>query len=340
MAKGLTTVRWQDARNELGTTTIQLLAGDVGGTKSWLAWVELAWQQPVRTVFEQRYASQDFPDALSLLRKFIQDTGRGLPDRMCLAMPGPVEDGRVRLTNLDWQVDADELSVQLAIPDVRLINDFQAAAAGVETLRKTDWRVINPGIPRLGATRVITGAGTGLGVAWMQSVGSADWKVYPSEGGHMDFAPADERQAKLLAWLARRHSDHVSWERLLSGSGLSAMHAWLDDNAAGESLLPADEIHTAALAGEPVATAAIELFCDIYAAWTGNLAVTFQPQGGLFLAGGMGIHLQDWIMTSRFREIMISKGRMSPLVGATPVYLVTNPRLGLQGAILSGHNSG
>lgn len=336
MAKGLITSRWQDSRNALGASTVQLLAGDVGGTKSWLAWVELAWQQPARTVFEQRYASTDFPDAVSLLRRFIQDTGRGLPDRICLAMPGPVGERRVRLTNLDWLVDADELARQLTVPDVRLLNDFQAAAAGVETLRKTDWRVINSGVPRLGGLRVISGAGTGLGVAWMQSDESGHWNVFASEGGHMDFAPSGAAQVALLDWLADQYPDHVSWERLLSGNGLSAIHAWMGRNAGIDQAVPAHDIHAAALAGEPMAISAIELFCDIYAAWAGNLAVTFQPQGGLFLAGGMGIHLQDWIVTPRFREIMTAKGRMSPLVSAMPVYLVMNPRLGVQGAILSG----
>lgn len=337
MANMQTTPRWQDAHNIMGTTLTNLVAGDVGGTKSWLSWVQLVWQQPARLVFEQRYTSADFPNATALLQQFLKDAARGKPDKLCLAVPGPVDNGQARLTNLNWDIHAAQLTAAFGVADTRLVNDFQAAAAGVEALHRDDWRVINPGVVRLGATRVITGAGTGLGVAWMQSDAQGQWRVYASEGGHMDFSPADAQQARLLAWLSKRYAGHVSWERVLSGDGLLALYQWLNEEAGvlGQAS-QASEVHALALSGNRLANQAITLFCDIYAAWIGNLCVTFKPQGGLYIAGGVGIHLQNWMLTPRFVDIMTAKGRMASVVAVTPVMLVLNPRLGVLGAELLG----
>lgn len=327
--------QWHDTRNEMGTRTFNVVAGDIGGTKSWLVWFVQSWQQPQKILFERQYDSGQFVSAGALLTRFFLDAGReSPPDRLFLALPGPVDARQVRLTNLDWNVDADVLGRELGIADVRFVNDFQAAARGVETLNKSDLCVLNAGVPKLGGTRVITGAGTGLGVAWMQAENEGKYAVYASEGGHMDFAPANTEQSQMLAWLARRYG-HVSWERVLSGGGLSALFEYLSLQA-GKPVLPsveAAEIHARALQSEPTAQAAVQLFADIYAAWVGNLAVLYQPRGGLYLAGGVSIHLQDWLKQERFMRMAAEKGRMAELVLQTPVYLIINSRLGLQGAM-------
>ncbi len=217
--------QWRDTQDFFNTRTRSVIAGDIGGTKSRLQWTAQAAGRPLRILFERWYDSAQFADAVLLLRQFMADAGRegAVPDLLCLALPGPVESRHVVLTNLDWVVDAEALGRDLAISDVRFINDFQAAAAGVATLHKTDYQVINPGLIRLGATRVITGAGTGLGVAWMQADHQGDYQTFASEGGHIDFAPINAQQCNALHWLQQRHR-HVSWERVLSGAGLAALY--------------------------------------------------------------------------------------------------------------------
>jgi glucokinase len=327
--------QWHDAHNEMGTRTLNVVAGDIGGTKSWLVWFVQSWQQPKKILFEQQYDSGQFTSAQTLLTRFFSDADReSPPDSLFLALPGPEDARQVRLTNLNWLVDAAVLSHELGIGDVRFVNDFQAAARGVETLNKSDVYVLNAGIPKLGGTRVITGAGTGLGVAWMQADSEGRYAVYASEGGHMDFAPANTEQCRMLAWFEQRYG-HVSWERLLSGGGLSALYEYLGLQA-GQSMpsgVDAAQVHALALQNEPVAQAAIQLFADIYAAWAGNLAMLYQPRGGLYLAGGVSIHLQDWLKRDRFMLVAAQKGRMAELVLQMPVYLITNFRLGLQGAM-------
>jgi glucokinase len=329
--------QWVDVNNQLGTHLINIVAGDIGGTKSWLAWFTHKPNQPSVIQFEQYYVSASFASASDLIRQFIEDAGHAVvyPDRLLLALPGPVELGGVRLTNLDWFVDVKTLQQELAIADVRLVNDFQAAAAGVATLKKSDYVELNHGVVRLGGVRVITGAGTGLGLAWMQADVSGAYRTFATEGGHIDFAASDELQSKLLAWLQIRFR-HVSWERILSGAGLGLVYEFLMTQIHGRSLdnlLEAGQIHDLAKAGDAISLDAVQLFVDVYAAWVGNMVLLYQPRGGLYVAGGVAIHLQEWVVAKRFMEIAAAKGRMADLVWQTPIYLVTNARLGLQGAM-------
>ncbi len=329
--------QWVDGNNQLGTHLIHVVAGDIGGTKSWLVWFTHKPNQPSVIQFEKSYISAAFASASDLIRQFIIDAGHSVitPDRLLLALPGPVEVGAIRLTNLDWLVDVAILKHDLSIADVRLVNDFQAAAAGIATLHKVDYVELNHGIARPGGVRVITGAGTGLGLAWMQADARGAYQTFATEAGHVDFAPADAMQWALLSWLQQRFQ-HVSWERVLSGSGLGLLHEFLMTVVHVHDLpvpLDAAQIHALAIVGDSVAGEAVQLFADIYAAWIGNVAMLYQPRGGLYIAGGVAIHLQQWMTTPRFLQICTAKGRMANLVQQMPVYLINNPRLGLQGAM-------
>lgn len=332
---------WSDPENFFKVKTTHIIAGDIGGTKSWLVWFTQAAYQPQQVLFEQSYESAIFGSASELLQRFMSDAGRMTPpDYLCLALPGPVEQRNVILTNLDWEVNADALGLALGIAKVLFVNDFQAAAAGVSTLLKSDLVVLNAGLSRLGGTRVITGAGTGLGLAWMQADHSGEYQTFASEGGHIDFAPANPQQCELLNWLSTTLNAqpvaHVSWERLLSGPGLTTLYQFNYQAMTGQQVGQAPgaaSIHAEALRQEPVAMATVQMFADIYAAWIGNLVLLYQPRGGLYIAGGMGIHLQTWLKAERFLQIAADKGRMADLVWQTPVYLITNARLGVQGAM-------
>jgi len=168
---------------------MELIAGDIGGTKSWLAWVtgEAGGVQQLR--FEQVYPSAAFATADDLIRQFIADAGQAaLPDGVVLALPGPVHAQHTTLTNLDWTLEAADMAASLGIARVRFINDFQAAAAGVATLTAADVVAINPQPAEPGGVRAITGAGTGLGLAFMLAGESGRYREFPSEGGHIDFA--------------------------------------------------------------------------------------------------------------------------------------------------------
>jgi glucokinase len=315
---------------------MELIAGDIGGTHSRLAWVAGEAEGTQQLRFEQVYASTAFATADDLIRQFIADARQPIaPDRLMLAVPGPLHAQHVRLTNLDWTLDAADMKATLGIASVRFINDFQAAAAGVATLATDDVVALNPQSAEPGGVRVITGAGTGLGLAFMLAGEGGRTRHFASEGGHIDFSPANAMQARLLERL-RAEYGHVSWERVASGSAMNDLYRFCCVEQ--KRVLPDETIDGAALVaragtGDPAAESALDLFIDLYGAWVGNVALLFQPSGGLYVAGGIAVHLQARMQSPRFMAAATDKGRMRSVVERTPIYLITNSRLGAQGAI-------
>jgi glucokinase len=332
-AAGLCVVRALDYSSHM-----DWIAGDIGGTKSWLVWLAQASgaDQP-QTRFERVYASADFDSADNLLRQFMADAGAARPPGgLLLALPGALDGQRVRLTNLDWVLDAAAMKQSLGIGEVRFINDFQAAAAGVATLTDADVIALNPQAVVSGGVRAITGAGTGLGLAFMLADAHGRYQSFPTEGGHVDFAPANARQARLLDRLRARYG-HVSWERVVSGSALNDLYRFCCAEQGG--VLPDETIDGAALEaraklGDAAAEAALDLFIDLYGSWVGNVALMYQPFGGLYIAGGVATHMLARMQSPRFMAAATDKGRMRGVVGRMPIFLVTCKRLGVQGAMV------
>lgn len=318
---------------------MELIAGDIGGTKSWLAWTTGEADGAMRLRFEKRYASADFASAEALLRQFIADAHTAArPERLVLALPGPQHAQRVVLTNLDWTVEAGMLQAALGLAEVDFLNDFQAAAAGVATLTADDLVPLNPYPAETGGVRAITGAGTGLGLAFMLADDTGDYRSFASEGGHIDFAPADPAQARLLARL-REEYGHVSWERVVSGSAMNDLYRFCC--AERGQPLPDVAVDGAALvaqaeSGDGTAEAALDLFIDLYGAWVGNVALLYRPYGGLYIAGGVSAHLRVRMQSARFMAAAVDKGRMRGVVERTPIFLITSSRLGVAGALAAG----
>lgn len=325
---------------------MDIIAGDIGGTKSWLAWVSGPDYASHQVCFERVYTSADFADAIQLLQQFMHDANAQTqqnvaPLGLALALPGAVYTQQAQLTNLDWTLDAATLQVMLGIKMVQFINDFQAAAAGVATLNASDTVVLNAQPVERSGVRAITGAGTGLGLAWMVADSEGHYRTYATEGGHIDFAPANAQQTRLLAFmrdecLRQQLGGHVSWERLVSGLGLGALYRFCRFDMRGsvsEAALDGAAIALLAERGDEVANAALDLFIDLYGAWVGNVALLYRPQGGLYVAGGVTIHLQQRMQSPRFMAACTDKGRMRSVVERTPLFLITNRRIGVQGAI-------
>lgn len=317
---------------------MELIAADIGGTKSWLAWVTDTPEGGPQLRFERVYASAAFVTADDLIRQFIDDAQvASAPDGLLLALPGPLHAQHVRLTNLDWTLDTADMQATLGIDRVRFINDFQAAAAGVATLGPDDVVALNSQPADAGGVRAITGAGTGLGLAFMLAGAGGRYRSFPTEGGHVDFAPANAMQGRLLERLRAQYG-HVSWERVVSGLAMNDLYGFCCaelECAPPDAPVDGPALVARAESGEAAATAALDLFVDLYGAWVGNVALLYQPRGGLYVAGGIAVHLQDRLRSPRFMAAASDKGRMRGVVERTPIFLITCDRLGVQGAIAS-----
>lgn len=322
---------------------MRVLAGDIGGTKTLLALVDVD-DCSATVVLERRYESASFADLDAIVAAFIDETGeRG--ERACFAIAGPVFDNRSEATNLPWVVDARALRAARGLGPTRLINDFVAVAYGVLRLDERDLVTINPGARDPRGPIAVLGAGTGLGEAILVSV-HGRYEVIPSEGGHADFAPRNEQEIGLLRWLLERH-EHVSWERVVSGLGLRNIYAYLaETGAAPES----EEVRAALARGEDLgalvgmhavsgsdrlSAATVDLFVGAYGAEAGNLALKVVATGGVFVAGGIAPKILPCMTDGRFRQAFVSKGRLSNLVARIPVFVVTRTDVGLIGAAVA-----
>lgn len=226
-------------------------------------------------VMQREYQNRKFANLDAVVQHFYAEVGV-VATRACFGVAGAVVEGASLLPNLNWRLSENALADTLALESMHLLNDLEANALGVMTHTPQQFFVLNPGQPRPGGNRALIAAGTGLGEAYLFHT-PRGYQVYASEGGHVDFAPRGEIQIGLLRYLATRYA-HVSFERVLSGSGLVNIHAFLrDEQGMAEprwltahlrnSADGAAEIAKAGLAGEAASCVeALRLFLEIYGA--------------------------------------------------------------------------
>ena len=303
---------------------MKCLTADIGGTFSRLAWLH-GDRAPSIEIFQ----NESFSDLDQVITTFLSNNNltNVTINRMVLALPAPIpsdQDKLIRLTNIDWQLSKRSLTKAFDVQEIMLINDFQAAALGV--IGQTDHQSLNPSAP--GSSKgpaVVTGAGTGLGLAWFADI-SNPGLPQATEGGHVDFSPQNAHQRALHSYLEKRYK-HVSYERVLSGEGLQN----IDNFLTGKQRL-AQDIHEAASRGKTDAIASIQLFIEILGSYVGNIALFFNPQAGIYLTGGLSQHLAPWF-DERFLSSMTAKGRMAEQVARIPVYRSLRDDAGLYGTI-------
>lgn len=311
----------------------RVLAGDIGGTKTNLALYELAGGEQLEPVREHTFQNRDYRG----LRDVIADFAPGTVSAATFGIAGPVFAGEVRMTNLPWEIRRDDLAGALGCDAVRLLNDLETTAFGALFLPEDRITVLREGRPRPG-NRAVIAAGTGLGQAILFRDGD---RFVPSatEGGHVDFAPRNEKEIGLLRFLQREH-ERVSYERVVSGPGLHNVFRYLVEGL-GREVAP--EILERIAAGDPgsvigesgdcpVCTEAVDLFVDLYGAQAGNLALAVLAVGGVYVGGGIVVKLLPRIRRGGFLEAFTRKGRYEDMMEDIPVRIILEPKASLLGA--------
>ena len=316
-----------------------ILTGDVGGTHARLMLAQEHDRQ-FTVLRQQDYPSQQYDGLVPVVQKFLQDCAiQDKPERASFAVAGPVRNGRVKITNLPWQLDSVSLSESLGIEKISLLNDFESIGYGIAHLDKKDFVLLQQGVVEERGNRVALGAGTGLGQCLMTWCGDA-YHVHATEGGHADFAPRNEREISLLNALLQTHS-RVSYEDLLSGRGLAAIYhhlSTIDDTGVASQLdlLQADDAAAAiseyAKQGDTLAKSAMKLFMSIYGAHAGDLALTAKATGGVYIAGGIAGKNLELMQSGEFMQAFNHKPPMTALLERMPVSVIVNADVGLLGA--------
>lgn len=316
----------------------RILAGDIGGTKTQLGlfeWVE----GRLHSIFEKTYSSKVYPGLEDILIDFMKQP-KGI-DLVCLGVAAPVIGKRIKLTNLPWVIDIQKLKKEFSLPKLAIINDLVANAYGTIHLKKKDLRTLNLGKRMVGNAALLS-AGTGLGEAILFWNGES-YLPSPSEGGHADFGPRNELEIELLQYLIEQFG-HVSYERILSGSGLSYIYQFLRDEKKFSSEPPwllkrMQEKDPAVVIAEEaqrkrnkLCQIALEIFVSIYGAAAGNLALHAMAVGGVYLGGGIAPKILWKLEEGTFMRAFKDKGRYSDFVARIPVKVIMNERTALLGA--------
>jgi glucokinase len=366
-------LRLDDVRHRRRIEMSVVIAGDIGGTKTRLASVEVRGTQlrprdgeaepsgagvaashllpqtagfasnvsKVRIEREADYRSRDFATFEALLADFLQDAPA--PVHAAFGIAGPVRGRAVRATNLPWYIEADGLQQRFGFKTCMLLNDLEATAYGLPALGAEDLLTLQPGAQDARGNAAIIAAGTGLGEAGLYWDGRQH-HPYATEGGHTSFSPQSELEMDLLRYLQRRYV-HVSWERVVSGMGLLDLHdflrsyrkaavpQWLEEELRTGDAAAA--ISRAALAGsDDICIETLECFARLYGAEAGNLALKTMSRGGVYVGGGIAPKILPLLQRDLFMQAFLNKGRMLPLLEAMPVRAILNDRVALYGPAL------
>ena len=322
-----------------------LLAGDIGGTKTALG-VYSEERGAHSAIAESEVHSADYGSLESIATEFLAKTGLKV-DRASFGVAGPVLAGRAKITNLPWIVDQASIARELNVEAVHLLNDLEAIACAVPGLRPEDVVTLSAGEPLAEANIAVFAPGTGLGEAFL-TWGDGQCRAHSSEGGHADFAPWDELQVRLLQH-TRRLFEHVSYERVCSGVGIPHVYEFFRDGEKIEE--PPAITERIAMAGDrtraiieaalnpadrsPRCAAAIDTVVAIMGAEAGNLALKVLALGGVYMAGGIAVHLQPVLQSRGFLEAFRHKGRFKEVMSRIPVHLMTG-KVGIAGAAAYG----
>ncbi len=317
-----------------------ILAGDIGGTKTNLAYFKVEGGRVV-PVHVRSYPSQQYRSLLDIINTMQKEQPASI-SAAAFGVAGPIVEGRSKLTNLGWEVVAEEIREGLKLRRVGLLNDLEATAYGILDLPVKDRQTLQAGMAREHGAIAVIAAGTGLGEGALIWDGRG-YRAMPSEGGHTDFAPRNELEMELLRFLLTKFK-RVSYERILSGPGFANLYeffrsrsgepepVWLTDEIRAVSP-PAAAISGAGLGRtDPVCVQVLDLFVSLYGAEAGNLALKVLSTGAVYVGGGIAPKILPRIQEGGFLEAFVTKGRQSPLLKSMPLYVILNDKIALYGA--------
>jgi glucokinase len=304
------------------TSATTWLVGDIGATHARFGLVS-----PDGTLLHSRtFADEDYPAIDDAIAAFLAERGALLmPRQGAIAIASPITGDRVAMTNHPWSFSVLALRSRFGFDRLEVINDFTALALALPRLTPRDRLMVGGGAAVTGAPIGVLGPGSGLGVSGLVPSGSS-WVALTGEGGHATMAPATDRESAVLDRM-RRHFDHVSAERALSGPGLVNLYNTLAelDGVPAQGFTAAQITDLAIRAADPLCVETTRMFCAMLGTMAGNLALTLGARGGVYIGGGIVPRLGQTFAQSPFRQSFEAKGRFQGYLAAIPTFVVTHP---------------
>jgi glucokinase len=300
--------------------TNYFLVGDVGGTKTTLAIVS----ENHKFVKEGYFLNANFFSFEEMLFAFLE--GKKIRGAV-FGVAGKVDFGISKMTNLNWTLSEDEIRKNLKVERVHLINDLEATGYGLSSLSKNQLIYIQEGEVHDNGIESIIAPGTGLGESFVLSQNGVI-SVFPTEGGHVDFAPTNELEVDICEALKKNYG-HVSYERILSGPGISFLESFFSD----EEKKKPEDIYQLAIKGDKNALKAFDVFFSVLAKEASNLALKTLSTKGVYIAGGIIKKANALLDYAEFRANFSNKGRYAPFLKKLPIKIVLDEKINLFGAI-------
>lgn len=317
-----------------------VLAGDVGATKTQLSLINFDGDN-YEILKEQKYKSNDYQNIIELTDSFLK--GSIFPDSISLGVAGPVLKGHAKLSNINWEINKDELSRHFKVKNVHLINDLEATAYGLAMLTEKDVAIIHRGDETPMGNAAVIAPGTGLGEAGLFWDGKY-YHPFATEGGHCDFASRNKFDFELYTFLQHKF-DHVSWERLVCGPGIVNIYQFLRDDKKREEpewlKVKMTNNDAAAVISKHVDQSEIcketmQLFIRYLAQESANLVIKLKATGGLFIGGGIAPKILHLFQNNDFYSSYCQSGRLNNLIEKVPIKVILNTNTALLGAAWYG----
>ncbi len=310
-----------------------IATADVGGTHARFAIAGIDGGHVTELGEPVTVKTSEFASFQHAWQEFGRRIDEPLPKELAIAFAGPVGGEVLKLTNNPWVIRPALMEEKLGVEQFVIVNDFAAVANAVAELPSSAYRhVCGPerDLPKAGVISIV-GPGTGLGVASLLKRADS-YDVIATEGGHVDWAPLDPLEDRILTQL-RENFRRVSVERLISGRGLLNIYEALGTiENRPYTLRDEKDLWAAALQGtDSLAAAALDRFCLIFGAAAGDYALA-QGARAVVLAGGLGLRLVDYLPRSGFQDRFLAKGRFERMMGDMPVKVIVHPQPGLFGA--------
>lgn len=311
------------------------LVADIGATNARFAVFESG--ECTRPIHHATLPAISYDNLTQAVTVFLEQIGAPCFKGACIAIAGPVHEDTFSLANNHWHVSKQDVQAVLSCT-VLWINDFAAQAWGINSLARKDTIVIKQGIINPTENKLVIGPGSGLGVAGVIS-NNGTQTVVVGEGGHASFAPGNEQEIEVLRYLLTKY-EHVSVERLASGSGIPVLYNAL----AHVHNLPVKHHSAAQIAddalstSDPLSVQTMDVFFGILGQAVASAALQMGALGGVYLVGGVLPKLSAQLQSSQFEQRFLCRGRLTSYLEGISIYLSLNQNLGLEGAVLALHH--
>ena len=304
------------------------LIGDVGGTNSRFALVRLK-KDKLKILKKKKLKTSDRVDLKELVLQYLSlINNKKKIDSAVFAIAGRVNVKTLHLTNSDLEIDVGKIKKELNVAKVEFINDFTASAYSVEKLKSSQLKNINRGVKTKNKTKIIIGAGTGLGKATIfYDEKTKKNVILSSEGGHNDFGFVNSFELELVEYLRRKlHRKVIEQEDLVSGRGIEHIYEFLS-----KKKLSAKEISERRNKDKD-AKKTFELFYKFYARIAKDFALDELSEGGVYLAGGI-INKNIKFSKKKFVKEFTYNSTYSLMLSKMPIYVVKDDNINLYGLV-------